>query len=238
MSPAHDGVEGLLAAHAHGHQVVPHPLRGPAAQLLCLGWETAPLGLASHGLGGPSPSLLTPSPPQPLSPSTASPQLGVKACGGQEGHLQGVEACLLPWYCCLKGLAPLLLPVNGILEGLEGKAGLEGQAGGCPRPRSPSWGEEVLLPLPALRGTSIQAFISSPDLGTGREKDKLPSLPPRGCRATTLPLTGLVAPVSAAFPRPGRCEGTAHHSAPAPERDQRKDMEQLNPPLARRDPPP
>lgn len=41
-----------------------------------------------------------------------------------------MEACLLPRYCCLKGLAPLLLPVNGILEGLEGKAGLEGQAGG------------------------------------------------------------------------------------------------------------
>lgn len=52
---AGDGVEGLLAAHAHGHQIVPHPLRGSAAQLLCLGWETivwvVPAPLPSPPLG-------------------------------------------------------------------------------------------------------------------------------------------------------------------------------------------
>lgn len=35
-------------------------------------------------------------------------------------------------------------------------------------------------PLPELRGTLIQAFISSPDLDTGRDKDKLLSLLPKG----------------------------------------------------------
>lgn len=53
------------------------------------------------------------------------------AQGEQEGYLQcrGVQSM----HCCLKSLTPLLLPVNGILEGLEGKAGLEGHWG-CPDP--------------------------------------------------------------------------------------------------------
>lgn len=75
-----------------------------------------------------------------------------KVWGGQQGYLQCRGAHLQPTHRRLKGLTPLLLPVNGILEGLEGKAGLEGQSGGLPLPqavedqpslglRHPNWGE-------------------------------------------------------------------------------------------------
>lgn len=36
MTTARQGVEGLLAAHAHGHHLVPDPLRCPEAQFLGL----------------------------------------------------------------------------------------------------------------------------------------------------------------------------------------------------------
>lgn len=89
-----------------------------------------------------------------------------KAWRGQEGYLQCRGACLQPMYCCLKGLTPLLLPVNGILEGLEGKAGLEGQlAGAAPETGHPAGGSEMCH-LSQHCGTLIQAFISSSDLGT------------------------------------------------------------------------
>lgn len=51
------------------------------------------------------------------------------AQGEQEGYLQCRGVCLQSMDCCLKGLTPLLLPVNGIFKGLEGKAGLEGHWG-------------------------------------------------------------------------------------------------------------
>lgn len=49
---------------------------------------------------------------------------------GQEGYLERGVSCLQSTHNHLKALTPLLLPVNGILESLEGKAGLEGQIGG------------------------------------------------------------------------------------------------------------
>lgn len=68
------------------------------------------------------------------------------AQGQQEGYLQGRGVCLhQSMDCCLKSLTPLLLPVNGILKGLEGKAGLEGHWG-CPDPGHPA-GMGGLCPL-------------------------------------------------------------------------------------------
>lgn len=52
---------------------------------------------------------------------------------GQKGYLECGVSCLQPTHNHLKALTPLLLPVNGILESLEGKAGLEGQIGGIPK---------------------------------------------------------------------------------------------------------
>lgn len=104
-----------------------------------------------------------------------------KAWRGQEGYLQCRGACLQPMYCCLKGLTPLLLPVNGILEGLEAKAGLQGQwRGGLPLTQGIQLGESEMCHLSQHCGTLIQAFISSPDLGTKREMDKPLSLLPEG----------------------------------------------------------
>ena len=56
------------------------------------GCETASLGLACRGLGGPSPPALTPSPPQPFYPSPASHQLRFSR---ETGALQS---------CCTEGV--------------------------------------------------------------------------------------------------------------------------------------
>lgn len=103
------------------------------------------MGLASHGLVLPAP-LISPLPLLSPSPHLQPPHSLVimgncgtarwvlcrgvleagKAWGGQEDYLQCRGAHLQPMHCCLKGLTPPLLPVNGILEGLEGKEGMEG----------------------------------------------------------------------------------------------------------------
>lgn len=112
------------------------------------------------------------------------------------GYFQCRGARLQPMYCCcLKGLAPLLFPGNGILEGLEGKAGLGGGWGGCPCHRAPNWAEQDVPPLPALTGTLIQALISSSDLGTKREMVKPLSFLPEGPSPSASPCLQLQRPL-------------------------------------------
>lgn len=55
-----DGIEGLLAAHAHGHHLVPHPLGRPEAQLH--GLQLWGSGVGTSGLPCPLPEALGPLP--------------------------------------------------------------------------------------------------------------------------------------------------------------------------------
>lgn len=104
-----------------------------------------------------------------------------KAWVEQEDYLQCRGAHLQPMHCCLKGLTPLLLPVNGILEGLEGREGMEGWSERIPTTQGIQHEWDV-PPPPALSSTLIQAFFSSSDLGTKRELHKPLSLLPEGLR--------------------------------------------------------